>query len=121
MFRWLYSQSILFLYWLCINQPPARTSMKSPLFSWEGGGGNSLYFFFIIAKLSPSPSPSSIGAELALFSADPTTHQGGMKYFTSWEPILSAKNFARNSGSQTRQKTSKIAVIWVFLPVTKFF
>ena len=47
--------------------------------------------------------------------------QGGIKYFTSWEPILSAKNFARNSGSQTRQKTSKIAVIWVFLPVTRNF
>ena len=47
--------------------------------------------------------------------------QGGMKYFTSWEPILSVKNFARNSGSQTRQKTSKIAVIWVFLPVTRNF
>ena len=47
--------------------------------------------------------------------------QGGMKYFTSWEPILSATNFARNSVSQRRQKTSKIAVIWVFLPVTKSF
>ena len=46
--------------------------------------------------------------------------QGGMKYFTSWEPILSAKNFARNT-RKTRQKTSKIAVIWVFLPVTKLF
>ena len=33
--------------------------------------------------------------------------QGGIKYFTSWEPILSAKNFARNSGSQTRQKIPK--------------
>ena len=39
--------------------------------------------------------------------------QGGIKYFTSWEPILSGKNFARNSGSQTRQKAFKIAVIWV--------
>ena len=39
--------------------------------------------------------------------------QGGIKYFTSWEPILSAKNFARNSGSQTRQRAFKIAVIWV--------
>ena len=34
-------------------------------------------------------------------------NQGGIKYFTSWEPILSAKNFARNSGSQTRQKIPK--------------
>ena len=33
--------------------------------------------------------------------------QGGIKYFTSWEPILSAKNFARNSGSQTQQKIPK--------------
>ena len=39
--------------------------------------------------------------------------QGGIKYFTSWEPILSARNFARNSGSQTRQRAFKIAVIWV--------
>ena len=48
-------------------------------------------------------------------------NQGGIKYFTSWEPILSAKNFARNSRSQTQQKTSKIAVIGVFLPVTRSF
>lgn len=34
-------------------------------------------------------------------------NQGGIKYFTSWEPILSAENFARNSGSQTRQERSK--------------
>ena len=39
--------------------------------------------------------------------------QGGIKYFTLWEPILSAKSFARNS-SQTRQKVFKTAVIWVF-------
>ena len=37
--------------------------------------------------------------------------QGGIKHFTSWEPMLSGKNFARNSGSQMRQKTWKIAVI----------
>ena len=45
--------------------------------------------------------------------------QVGIKYFTSWDPVFSAKNFARNSGSQTRQKMSKIAVIWVFLPETR--
>ena len=47
--------------------------------------------------------------------------QGGMKYFASWEPILSAKSFARNSRSQTPQKTSKIAVVWVFLLMTRNF
>ena len=41
--------------------------------------------------------------------------QGGIKYFTSWEPILLAKNFARNSGSQLQQKAFKIAVIWVLI------
>ena len=41
--------------------------------------------------------------------------QGGIKYFTSWEPILSAINFTRNSGNQTRQKAFKIAVIWELL------
>ena len=41
--------------------------------------------------------------------------QGGIKYFTSWEPILLAENFARNSGSQTRQMAFKIAVIWVLI------
>ena len=30
-----------------------------------------------------------------------------------WEPILLAKNFARNSGSQTQQKAFKIVVILV--------
>ena len=30
--------------------------------------------------------------------------QGGIKHFTSWEPMLSVKNFARNSGSKMRQK-----------------
>ena len=40
--------------------------------------------------------------------------QSGIKYFTSWKLILSAKNFARNSGSRMRQKTFKIVVIWVF-------
>ena len=47
--------------------------------------------------------------------------QGGIKYFTSWEPRLSAKNFARNSVSQMRQKTSKIALNWEFLPMTRNF
>ena len=47
--------------------------------------------------------------------------QGGIKYFASWEPILSAKNFAPNSVSQTRQKMSKIAVIWVFFHMTRNF
>ena len=47
--------------------------------------------------------------------------QGGIKYFTSWEPILSANNLARDSGIQPRQKTSKIAVIWVFLLMTRNF
>ena len=47
--------------------------------------------------------------------------QDGIKYFTSWELILSAKNFARNSVSQTRQKTSKIALNWEFLPMTRNF
>ena len=46
-------------------------------------------------------------------------NQGGIKYFTLWEPVLSAKNFAQNSVSQTRQKTSKIVVIWVFLPMKR--
>ena len=36
-------------------------------------------------------------------------NQSGIKYFTSWELILSAKNFARNS----RQKIFKILLIWV--------
>ena len=31
--------------------------------------------------------------------------QGGIKHFTSWELMLSAKNFARNSGIQMRQKS----------------
>ena len=52
---------------------------------------------------------------------DGSKSQGGIKYFTSWEPILSANNFARNSVSQTQQKTSKIAVIWVYLPLTRNF
>ena len=39
--------------------------------------------------------------------------QGGIKYFTLWEPILSSKNFAQNIGSQMPQRVSKIAVIWV--------
>ena len=34
-------------------------------------------------------------------------NQGRIKYFTSWEPILSAENFTQNSGSQTRQEHSK--------------
>ena len=33
-----------------------------------------VYIFLYFAKLSPSSSSSSIGAELALFSANPTTH-----------------------------------------------
>ena len=47
--------------------------------------------------------------------------QDGKEYFTSWEPILSAKYFATNSVSQMRQKTSKIVVIWVFFPMTRNF
>ena len=54
-------------------------------------------------------------SNLVLVLVLPSARLGGIEYFTSWEPILSAKNYVWNRGSQMWQKTSKKAVIWVFL------
>ena len=70
----------------------------------------------LLTSVSTPPPPliafSVVSSRIFIYH---TSCQGGIKYFTSWEPILSAENFARNSGSQTRQKMFKIAEILVFL------
>ena len=69
--------------------------------------------------LCSPPSPPWIQLEFKIRNQKSTdchlikmcVKQVGIKCFTSWELIHSAKNFAQNSGSQTREKTFKIAVI----------